>query len=144
VHPSIALTLDAVIFAHKEKELQVLLIQRKNDPFKGYWALPGGFLEENETLESGCRRELQEETGLRLDAELFRTGIYDALNRDPRGRTITVAYSTLLDRPQKVAGNDDASIARWLMVNKLDGLAFDHELIIRDALQRLKLLKYMD
>lgn len=130
----IAITTDAVIFSTLNNEKIVLLIKRKNNPFQGKWALPGGFLEENETLENGCKRELEEETGLKL-SDLNQVGIYDAIGRDPRGRTLSVAFTKTIQKPEKVKGNDDAAEAKWIPLKELDNLAFDHRQIIADALE---------
>ncbi|HEY9838843.1 MAG TPA: NUDIX hydrolase [Candidatus Obscuribacterales bacterium] len=117
---------------------ELLLIQRGRDPFAGFWALPGGFIEENETLLASARRELQEETGLILD-ELSFFGVYGDPGRDPRGRTITAAYWALLAPGSEtgVAGLDDASDARWFPIQQLPELAFDHARIIHDGLYDL-------
>lgn len=135
---NIAVTTDAVIFAKEHNETFVLLIQRKNPPDQGKWALPGGFLEEDELLVESCKRELQEETGLVL-TKIERIGIYDALHRDPRGRTITVAYTTMVLKRLPVAANDDAAHAEWINIKNLKNLAFDHSQIINDALKKFKI-----
>lgn len=129
----ISLTTDAVIFYQAEESLKVLLIKRKNEPFQGKWALPGGFLEADETLEEGCRRELQEETGLEVGNQLIQVGTYDAIDRDPRGRTISVAYTFLLPKKEKIKAADDAAEAHWKNAEDLPELAFDHYQIILDA-----------
>lgn len=128
----IALTTDAVIFTEKNAETFILLVQRKNEPHKAKWALPGGFLEENETLKNGCRRELKEETGLVVNA-LEQVGIYDAIGRDPRGRIISVAFTAKLEDMPLVNGSDDAADAQWRKLEKGADLAFDHDRIIADA-----------
>lgn len=137
-YPRPAVSSDCVIFAFDGKQLNVLLIERKNDPFKGYWAFPGGFLEMDETSEQCARRELEEETGIK-DACLEQLYAFSGLNRDPRGRVVSVAYIALVrqSRTQPVAG-DDARQAIWFPVTHLPQLAFDHELIFRTAMQRLR------
>jgi len=133
---NIALTVDAVVFTKENNVFYILLIKRKNDPFKDKWALPGGFLEEGEELEEGCTRELQEETGLQLEG-LQQVGIYDAVNRDPRGRTISVAFAKIIPKKINVEGNDDAAEATWVEVKQLKELAFDHSRIIQAAIKKL-------
>src|SRR4051812_34553115 len=106
--PRPAVAADCVVFAFDGKTLEILLIQRKNEPDKGKWALPGGFVEENETCEHGSIRELKEETGLEVKSVSL-IGVYSDPWRDARGRTISVAYSTLIARPAgEPDGSDDA------------------------------------
>lgn len=138
MYPKISITTDAVIFAATEKGLAVLLIKRGNNPYKDQWALPGGFLDADETLKSSCRRELKEETGVEV-GNLKRVGIYDKVNRDPRGRVITIAYTTKLDKPREAIGADDAKEARWVLLKEMGELAFDHDKIVEDALKSLSL-----
>lgn len=136
-YPKPSVTVDSIIFALSEKEIHVLLIQRKGEPFKNRWALPGGFLEIDEPLENAAYRELEEETGLR-NVRLAQFRSYGAPGRDPRGRTITVAYITFLPNiPDGVSGADDAADARWFPVKELPELAFDHDEVLRDALSDL-------
>ena len=126
-----ALTTDAIVFVKKERATFVLLIERGREPFKNKWALPGGFIEMDETLELACKRELLEETGLEVEKMVqFKT--YDSLTRDPRHRTISVVYSTELENKETVKGGDDAAQANWFLVDNLPQLAFDHEQIISD------------
>jgi len=132
-----AITVDVIIFTLRDQDLQVLLIQRKNPPFEGRWAVPGGFVEAAESLEAAARRELEEETGLR-DLYLEQLYTFGDPKRDPRGRVITVAYFALVPAPLAVQAGDDASDARWCSVHKLPPLAFDHAKILRYALQRLR------
>ncbi|MDT0294327.1 NUDIX hydrolase [Mesonia ostreae] len=134
--PKIALTTDAVIFSSEEKKYQILLIKRKNKPFKGLWALPGGFLEEDEVLIDGCKRELEEETSLKVDS-LQQVGVYDSVDRDPRGRMISVAFTASVKNSTAVKAKDDAEEAEWFPVKKLPKLAFDHLQIIKDAAKLL-------
>ncbi|MCM4161835.1 NUDIX hydrolase [Antarcticibacterium flavum] len=125
----IGITVDAVVFVREEKDLRVLLIKRKNDPFKNQWALPGGFLEENESLVAGAKRELDEETGLK-PKELYQIKAFGDPGRDPRGRIISIAFLGVLERVEEVKGGDDAGEARWFPVSNLPELAFDHSEII--------------
>lgn len=130
-------TVDIVIFALREWELHVLLIERGVPPFEGRWALPGGFVRDGESLEAAARRELEEETGMR-DVYLEQLYTFGEPRRDPRGRVITVAYYALLttEAAPLVAGTD-AGAARWMPARKHPPLAFDHEQILGYALERL-------
>lgn len=133
-HPSV--TTDCVIFGFNGNSLQVLLIERGLEPFKGRWAFPGGFLNPTETAEEGAIRELQEETGLTgAFIEQFHT--YTDPQRDPRERVITIAYYALV-RIQEVHGGDDAASAKWFPINEVPQLAFDHDRILRDAMCKLR------
>ncbi len=128
----IAVTVDAVIFKVKGNITEVLLIKRKNDPYKNNWAIPGGFLEEDEDLETASKRELQEETGLQIEA-LHQLKTYGAIDRDPRGRTISIAFAGIINSAFEVKGADDAEEANWFEMNDLPALAFDHLEILEDA-----------
>ena len=130
-YPRPAVTADCVVIA-KENEPKVLLIQRGNEPFKGYWAFPGGFMNMDETTEQCAVRELEEETGLKV-TEIKQIGAFSKVNRDPRGRTITVAYLAIIDKVENVKGLDDAAKAQWFPISALPKLAFDHEEIMADA-----------
>ncbi len=133
-----AVSVDVVIFTLRDDDLQVLLVQRKNPPFEGRWAIPGGFVETKESLEVAARRELAEETGVR-DVYLEQLYTFGDPGRDPRGRVITVAYLALVPSPLAVEAGSDASDARWWSVYQLPSrLAFDHDKILRYALQRLR------
>jgi len=138
-YPRPALTVDAVVFAEEGDKIMVLLIRRGKEPFKGLWAVPGGFLEVNETCKEGALRELKEETGM-TGVELEQFYVFDAIGRDPRERVITVAHMGVTDigAHNTVKGADDAAEANWFDVEKLPPLAADHELIINTALQFLK------
>lgn len=133
----ISITVDAVVFKQKNTEKQVLLIQRKKDPYKGSWALPGGFLEKKENLEAGAIRELEEETGLKVN-ELKQIRAFGTPGRDPRGRIISIAFFAETREEQMVKGGDDAGDARWFNLKELPNIAFDHAEIIREALEQLK------
>jgi 8-oxo-dGTP diphosphatase len=129
---NIAITVDAVIIADINNQLKVLLIKRKNEPFKELWALPGGFLEEDEELEAGAKRELKEETGLEVSSmEQIKT--FGTLGRDPRGRTLSIAFLARIREEQEVNGADDAAEAKWFNLNELPKLAFDHLEILDSA-----------
>ena len=137
-HPHPAVTVDVAIFAILEDSLRILLIQRKNPPHRGAWALPGGFVDMDESLKHAAWRELKEETGIHA-AYLEQFYTFGHPRRDPRGRVITVAYLALLP-PDKIAADagSDAEQARWFAVQALPELAFDHPKIIARALYRLK------
>jgi 8-oxo-dGTP diphosphatase len=109
----------------------VLLVRRKYEPFKGSYALPGGFVEVGETVEDGCRRELKEETGLEVGA-LRLIGVYSNPNRDPRGHTCSIAYLARIGRAEPRAG-DDAAAAEWVADWRAEALAFDHAQILANA-----------
>src|SRR5216117_2663062 len=133
-----ALTVDIVVFALDATDLQVMLIQRDQGPFEGDWALPGGFVNVDETLDAAAARELQEETGLR-DIFLEQLYTFGAVDRDPRERVVSVAYYALVklaDFSTKAA--TDAADARWFPISNVPRLAFDHANILATALTRLK------
>lgn len=130
-YPRPAVTADCVVMT-KEEVPKVLLIQRGADPFKGAWAFPGGFMNMDETTEQCAIRELEEETGLKV-TKVHQIGAYSKVDRDPRGRTITVAYLAIIDTPEDVKGQDDAAKAEWFPITDLPKLAFDHYDIMNDA-----------
>ena len=133
-HPSV--TTDCVIFGFDGGKLKVLLVERGLEPYKGRWAFPGGFVKMDESCEEGALRELEEETALKgTYVQQFHT--YSAPNRDPRERVITVAFFALV-RIQEVEAGDDANKAQWFAIDKVPQLAFDHDVILRDALKRLR------
>ena len=131
-YPHPAVTADCLVFAHTDEGMKLLLIQRKNEPCKGKWVFPGGFMDIDETTIDAARRELKEETGL-VVGELHRVGIFDAVDRDPRERIITVPYYTILDKLAEVSGLDDAAQAKWFSLTELPELAFDHKEILQEA-----------
>lgn len=135
-YPHPAVTTDCVIFGFDGLNLKILLIQRGVEPFKGRWALPGGFLKPDESAEVGALRELKEETGLE-PAYIEQFHAYSQPDRDPRERVITLAYLALV-KMQEVKGGDDATDARWFSIDSVPQLAFDHDVILRDALARLR------
>lgn len=132
----VRLTADVVLFA-VDGPLRVLLIRRAldHDTFPGYWALPGGHVDPNENTDDAARRELAEETGLTVN-DLTKVDVYATPGRDPRGRYVTFAYTTALGEVVAPTAGDDATDARWWLVDDLDEdmLAFDHWRIVRDAL----------
>ena len=131
-----AVTTDCVIFTYEDRHLKVLLVRRGGEPFKGYWAFPGGFLQNNETAKEGALRELREETGLVASA-IGELGVFSDPDRDPRERCITIAYYTLV-KPSEVIGGDDADEAAWFPTDALPELAFDHKKIFEAAMERLR------
>ena len=133
-HPSV--TTDCVIFGFDGTRLNVLLIERGIEPFKGRWAFPGGFLKMNESALMGAKRELYEETGLK-DAYIHQFHAFSDPNRDPRERVITIAYYALV-RISEVKGGDDAAKAQWFPLDKVPSLAFDHDQILREATIELR------
>ena len=133
-----AVTVDNVVYNFDGTHLNTLLVRRLRDPFKDKWAFPGGFIEENETLEEAARRELKEETGL-TPRHLMEVGVFSDLDRDPRGRVITVAYASVVRPNQTAIAGDDAKEAKWFPVANMPELAFDHEQIFRRASWWLKL-----
>lgn len=131
-YPHPAVTADCLVFAHTDNGLYLLLIQRKHDPCKNMWAFPGGFMNIDETTKDAARRELEEETGLKVK-ELHRVNVFDAVGRDPRERVITVAYYTIVEGLTEVRRRDDASVAEWFPIDNLPPLAFDHDTILRET-----------
>lgn len=137
-HARPALTVDCVVFGLDEGDLKVLLIQRKLPPFEGHWALPGGFVHIDESLEDAALRELREETGI---SKVFLEQLYSFGDprRDPRGRVVSVAYYALVKRTSHgLEAGTDARRAAWYAVTDLPPLAFDHDQILATALLRLK------
>ena len=132
-YPRPAVTADCVVMT-QEATPHVLLIERGFDPYKGCWAFPGGFMNMDETTEQCATRELEEETGMKV-TDLQQIGAYSKVDRDPRGRTVTVAYLIVIDAPVAVTGQDDAAKAQWFPIDALPPLAFDHEDIMRDAIK---------
>lgn len=133
----IFVTVDAVVFGIDTNGVSILLIQRKNEPFKGFWALPGGFVDKNEDLGTAAKRELEEETGLKLK-NIEQLGAFGKPGRDPRGHMVSVAYAATVDLAKaQVAAADDADDAQWFALDNLPKLAFDHQDIINTAIKKI-------
>lgn len=137
-YPRPAVTVDIVLFYRKGADTSVLLIQRANPPFAGSWAFPGGFVDENETLEQAAGRELMEETGI-SGVELRQFRAYSEPKRDPRHRTITLVFVGFAEAEMPVQSGDDARAARWFSLNQLPPLAFDHGTIVEEVVAALNL-----
>jgi 8-oxo-dGTP diphosphatase len=137
-YPRPMVTVDAVVFRRAAGRLEVLVVRRAKPPFKGKLALPGGFLEMDEDLLDGVKRELFEETGLK-NVRLEQLGAFGKPGRDPRGRTVSIAFFGTIEKNQvEVRGGDDASEALWIPALEYPSLAFDHREILRVGLKRLK------
>jgi 8-oxo-dGTP diphosphatase len=127
-YPRPSVTVDCILVSPNNS---VLLIQRGGEPFKDKWAIPGGFIEMEEPLDVACHRELEEETGIHVNKlTQFRT--YGAVNRDPRGRTISVVFYSFVDREIEAKAGDDAANAQWFLLDNLPPLAFDHQQILEE------------
>ena len=137
-YPKPSVTVDILIFTVKDNDLKILLIKRGTEPFKDMWALPGGFVKLDESLEDAALRELKEETGVKSDY-LEQLYTFGDINRDPRGRVITVAYFALIKQQKtELKATTDASDVRWFSVNERYNLAFDHKKILEYGLKRLR------
>lgn len=132
--PRPALTVDIVVFREQPRN-EVLLVRRKHSPFEGSWALPGGFVDQDEALDQTARRELMEEAGLEA-GELEQLGAWGEPGRDPRGHTVSVVYTTVFVDGEARAG-DDAAEVRWFAIDELPTLAFDHSGIVSAAIERI-------
>jgi len=133
-----SVTADIVIFTVQDNELKILLVKRAVEPFKNKWAIPGGFVKMNESLEDAAKRELMEETGV---GEVYLEQLYSfgEPKRDPRGRVITIAYVALINSEKiKIRASTDVSEVQWFSIKKIPPLAFDHKKILDYALKRLK------
>jgi 8-oxo-dGTP diphosphatase len=135
-HPHPAVAIDCVVFGFNGRTLEILLIERGVDPFRGAWALPGGFMGMEETAEECAKRELWEETGFSV-LTLKQLGAFTSVHRDPRERVVSIAFYALV-QPSDVTGGDDARQARWFPVDDAPPLAFDHDHILRKALRQLR------
>jgi 8-oxo-dGTP diphosphatase len=134
---NIRVAVDAMVFSGSGDGLQLLLIRRGNEPYKGMWAIPGGFVEDDEELETAAMRELEEETGFKVPA-MTQLYTFGRVGRDARGRTITVTYYTHADaNSQRVLGADDATDAQWVYVKDITALAFDHMEMLEMAIENL-------
>lgn len=132
----IFVTVDIVVFREKNAQKEILLIQRKNEPFKNQWALPGGFVDNDEDLETAAKRELLEETCV-VASNLQQVKAYGNPYRDPRGYMVSVAYFTTVDSDTNAVASDDAKALQWFAVENLPDLAFDHQTIIEDTLAKV-------
>lgn len=133
-HPAVAT--DCVVFGFDGMKLQLLLIERGMEPYKGAWAFPGGFLKMDETAEEGAKRELKEETDL-TTSYIEQFHVFSEPKRDPRERVISIAFLALV-KTEEVKGGDDAAKAKWFSLDEIPQLAFDHEMILRMALSKLR------
>lgn len=136
-YPRPAVGTDAILFAGTPGRLKVLLIKRKHEPYKDRWAFPGGFVDIDETIEHAVYRELEEETGI-TGVQLKRLDIFDAIDRDPRSRIMSVAHVGVTSEILPVQAQDDALEARWFDVSNLPPLAFDHDDMLQRALQTIQ------
>lgn len=137
-YPRPALTVDCVVFGYRAGEVHVLLIERGAEPFRGAWALPGGFVGMEETPDEAALRELSEETGV-SDVYLEQLYTFGAVDRDPRGRVVSVAYYALVSLDGRTpSASTDARSARWFPLERLPKLAFDHRHILTTAVERLR------
>jgi 8-oxo-dGTP diphosphatase len=137
-YPKPSVSADCVIFGFDRADLSVLLIERGQEPFKGQWSFPGGFMNMDETTLQCAARELKEETGIN-GLFLEQLGAYSTVDRDPRERVITIAYFSLVRTSEnKPVAGDDAAKARWFPINGLPSLAFDHDLVLRTAIGKLR------
>lgn len=135
--PRPMVTVDAIVFNTRGDVPKVLMIQRGNEPFKGQWAFPGGFVDMDEELEIAAARELEEETGL-AGIELKQFYTFGKCGRDPRGRNITVAFMGIT-KTEKIKGGDDAADAKWFAIDALpENLAFDHKDVAALAIKKFK------
>jgi 8-oxo-dGTP diphosphatase len=136
-YPRPALTVDIVVLGDYDTKPQILLVKRGQPPFLDHWALPGGFVELDETLDDAARRELEEETGLKnIEVEQFYT--FGKIDRDPRERVVSVAYFALVNcRDCSIQAGSDAARAEWFSIGQLPPLAFDHQTILETAMRRV-------
>lgn len=134
---TIYLTVDILIFKETFSFNSILLIKRKNEPFKGCWALPGGFVDENEDLEDAAKRELEEETQIKME-QLEQLKAFGKPFRDPRSHVVSIAFTGFVSKDTQATASDDAKEVKWFSVNDLPKLAFDHDEIINFALLKQK------
>lgn len=136
-YPRPCVTVDIAVFRAVQDEFEILLIQRSHPPFEGHWALPGGFIDMDETLQASALRELEEETGIqKIELTQFKT--YGDPGRDPRCRTITIVYYGFVPENTFTQAGDDARNASWFRISQLPPLAFDHKIIISDLVHHLE------
>ena len=137
-YPRPAVTVDIIVLKNFENHPEILLIERKNEPFKNMWALPGGFIDKDEDIETAAYRELAEETSIQ-DIKLSQLHTFGKPGRDPRGHTISIVHIGFLqNNNQKIQSGDDAKNLQWFSINELPDLAFDHQEIIHYALRIIK------
>ncbi|MDL2227355.1 NUDIX hydrolase [Odoribacter sp. OttesenSCG-928-L07] len=135
-HPAVAA--DCIVFAFDGKNIFLLLIERGNEPYKGCWAFPGGFMNIDETAHDAAIRELKEETGLVIK-KIQQLGAFTDVDRDPRERVISIAfYSLIKNKSDNICGSDDAAKAKWFNIKDIPKLAFDHQLILNKAKNKIK------
>ena len=143
-YPRPALTVDIILFAKEKNDVFVMLIQRDKPPFEGMWAFPGGFMDINETLESAALRELKEETGI-TGIQLNQFYTFDAIDRDPRHRTVSVVYYGFAKSKNIFfMATDDAKNAAWFNIEKTPSMAFDHEKILLSIVKYRKYALFPD
>ena len=137
--PRPMVTVDAIVFAFSDNRVKLLLVNRKNEPFKGKWALPGGFVDIDEELADAVVRELAEETGL-VNVTLEQMHTFGGVGRDPRGRQVTIAFMGIAKNGlNKIKAGDDAAKAHWFDIDKLpENMAFDHNEVAEFAIRKLK------
>ena len=137
--PRPMVTVDAIVFAFFQDKAKLLLIERKNEPFKGKWALPGGFVDIDEELEDAAARELTEETGL-VNVPLEQMHTFGKCGRDPRGRQITIAFMGIAKKGlNEIKAGDDAAKVKWFDIKKLPkDMAFDHNEVAKFAIGKLR------
>ncbi len=133
-------TVDCVVFNYKDNAFKILLIERGHEPFKGKWALPGGFVDQGELSEHAALRELEEETGIKLSKDILLVSVNSNPERDPRGWVISASYLTVIPGDFDFKAGDDAAKASLFDINDLPEMAFDHEEIIQKALEKIKFL----
>jgi 8-oxo-dGTP diphosphatase len=138
-HPRPSVTVDIVLFHRVRDHFNVLLIKRAREPFKGSWALPGGFVDENESLEAAAARELLEETTI-SNIDFKQIGAFGDPGRDPRGHTVSIVFAAVIDHSINATAADDASEVAWHSIQHLPELAFDHQKILHVAMERMEML----
>lgn len=133
-YPHPAISVDILVFSKQHAGTRLLLIRRKNEPYKGDWAFPGGFMNIDETAEEAAFRELKEETNLDV-SELRQVGAFSKVDRDPRERVVSIVFYTVVDEEGIVSGSDDAAEAKWFPLGAVPALAFDHAEILKRTLE---------
>ena len=137
-YPRPSVTVDSIIIKNNEQGKYILLIQRKHEPCAGLWAIPGGFVDMDELLETAAIRELKEETSVEIDS-LTQFYTFDALDRDPRGRTLSVVFYGIIGHNPTIKAQDDAQNVAWFPINNLPDLAFDHANVLKQFFDKIKL-----